>query len=105
MIIPQKIIQQLTVEQFYESLQKPEPPGVLNPWLKALWLDAKGEWEEAHREIQDLPDRDSAWIHAYLHRKEGDLFNANYWYRRAGKKRPSHSLQEEWQEILTELTQ
>jgi hypothetical protein len=71
--------------------------------LQSLWFDAKGEWQRAHEVIQDEPDKDSAWIHAYLHRREGDIWNADYWYRRAGKKRPDISLQQEWDQIVTAL--
>jgi hypothetical protein len=53
--------------------------------------------------IQDVDDKTAAWIHAYLHRKEGDLFNADYWYRNAGKQRPSISLDKEWEQIVTAL--
>ena len=69
----------------------------------ALWYDAKEDWEKAHELIQDIEDKNAAWIHAYLHRKEGDIWNADYWYRRAGKKRPDASLQNEWEQIATEL--
>jgi hypothetical protein len=66
-------------------------------------LDAKGEWGKAHVLIQDVTDKKAAWIHAYLHRKEGDIFNADYWYHRADKKRPDISLEKEWEEIAEEL--
>ena len=57
-------------------------------------------WQKAHELIQDIEDKSAAWIHAYLHRKEGDIWNADYWYNRAGKKRPSLTLQEEWKDIV-----
>jgi hypothetical protein len=69
-------------------------------YLKALWYDAKGNWDEAHQIIQDVPDKNASWIHAYLHRKEGDINNADYWYNQAGRKRPNISLNEEWEEIV-----
>ena len=84
---------------FKESLATDDPPVQASVYLKALWYDANEKWEAAHRLIQDLPDKNAAWIHAYLHRKEGDTANADYWYCRAGKKRTSLSLQEEWEEI------
>lgn len=66
-------------------------------YKNALDQDKKGNWEKAHELIQDLPTNEAAWIHAYLHRKEGDKSNAAYWYRRAGKDLYSGSLEEEWQ--------
>ena len=69
-------------------------------YLNALWYDAKGEWDKAHEMVQDIDDNNASWIHAYLHRKEGDTANADYWYSRAGKKRPSLSLEKEWEEIV-----
>lgn len=65
------------------------------PCLRALLEDEQGYWENAHQLIQDLDTQDATWVHAYLHRKEGDLTNADYWYRRAGRKRPDLSWQEE----------
>ncbi|MCC9168107.1 hypothetical protein [Pontibacter harenae] len=85
---------------FEESLQKETPPIDASVYLWALWFDAKGNWNSAHELIQDLPDQDASWIHAYLHRKEGDTWNADYWYRKAGKKSPSVSLDEEWEELV-----
>jgi len=71
--------------------------------LLALWLDGQGKWEDAHLVVQDLDDADSALVHAYLHRKEGDLANAQYWYRRAGRSLPRAALDEEWEAMLAEL--
>ncbi|MEO8820343.1 MAG: hypothetical protein ABI374_05860 [Ginsengibacter sp.] len=90
-------------KEFQESLQQNEPPQNLSVYLKALWFDAKDDWEKAHVLIQDVGDKNAAWIHAYLHRKEGDIFNADYWYNRAGKKRPDISLEKEWGEIAERL--
>ncbi|MDB5198481.1 MAG: hypothetical protein JWO92_444 [Chitinophagaceae bacterium] len=70
---------------FKQSLINSEPPQG-SVYLKALWYDAKADWDKAHKLIQDIEDENAAWIHAYLHRKEGDISNADYWYRRAGKK-------------------
>lgn len=86
---------------FTESLSGKEPPENISEYLKALWYDAKGDWENAHKLIQDMEDKNASWIHAYLHRKEGDTANADYWYTRAGKKRPSLSLENEWKELVT----
>ncbi|SFS10208.1 hypothetical protein SAMN05421771_1760 [Granulicella pectinivorans] len=71
--------------------------------LLALWWDAKGDWKQAHEIAQDVEGADGAWVHAYLHRKEGDTWNAGYWYRRAGRPEARGSLREEWEEIVTEL--
>lgn len=93
----------MTIDEFKESLLLPSAPQVISNHLKALWYDAKGNWEKAHTIIQDIEDKNAAWIHAYLHRKEGDIFNADYWYSRAGRKRPALSLQEEWETMVEKL--
>lgn len=93
----------MDIVTFRESVSGDSPPQNLSVYLNALWYDAKGNWDTAHKLIQDIEDENASWIHAYLHRKEGDTGNADYWYRRAGKKRPSVSLEEEWQEIVKEL--
>lgn len=89
--------------QFKESLSESNPPENISVYLKALWFDAKDDWEKAHTLIQEIEDTTAAWIHAYLHRKEGDPGNADYWYRRAGKKRPAISIQEEWDDMVKAL--
>lgn len=91
----------MNVIDFKKSIENNEPPSALSIYLKALWYDAKGDWDKAHQLIQDVDDKSAALIHAYLHRKEGDSGNADYWYRRAGKKRPSDSLENEWLEIVS----
>lgn len=68
--------------------------------LKALWHDARGEWDKAHDLAQDVNNKDGSWIHAYLHRKEGDRSNAQYWYHRANQKMPAYSLEQEWEELV-----
>ena len=90
----------MDVPSFKSSLSGSVPPGNISVYLEALWYDAKGNWEASHKIIQEVDDKNAAWIHAYLHRKEGDIFNADYWYRQAGKKRPALSLEEEWQELI-----
>lgn len=90
-------------KQFQQSLALASPPSSLSDHLKALWYDGKNDWEQSHTIIQDIEDADAAWIHAYLHRREGDTGNADYWYRRAGKKRPSVALDQEWENIVTDL--
>jgi len=77
----------------------------LPPLLHALWHDAHGDWASAHALAQDVDTPDGARIHAYLHRKEGDTFNANYWYRRAGKPAFTGSLEDEWTAIAADLLQ
>lgn len=78
------------------------PPKGLSVYLQALWWDSKGDWDRAHEIAQDAGSREGDWIHAYLHRVEGDLANAGYWYSRAGKPaRGKESLREEWEELAT----
>lgn len=91
----------MNLSLFKESVGANEAPKEASVYLQALWYDARGNWEKAHELIQDLPDKNAAWIHAYLHRKEGDVWNADYWYRNAGKKRPPIPLQEEWEGLVT----
>lgn len=71
--------------------------------LHALWHEAHGDWERAHSITQGIESSDAAWVHAYLHRKEGDTFNAGYWYRRAGRSAFTGSLHAEWTELATHL--
>ena len=92
----------MNFEAFKESLKNEQVPR-LATWLEAMWYDAKNDWEKAHTIIQDLPDKNAYWIHAYLHRKEGDSFNAGYWYRKAGRPVPGVSLETEWEQIVREL--
>ncbi|WP_297338518.1 hypothetical protein [Algoriphagus sp.] len=68
--------------------------------LLALWHDGKGDWDAAHAQVDQLPGKDAARIHAYLHRKEGDLWNADYWYKRADETRPDMTLDQEWEFLL-----
>lgn len=76
------------------------PKTSFSPELKALYYDGKEDWQTAHDFVDQLPGISAARIHAYLHRKEGDQWNADYWYRRAGEKRPNVSLEEEWELLL-----
>jgi hypothetical protein len=93
----------MNLSTFKESLSANEPPRNISVYLKSLWYDAKGDWDKAHQLIQDVDDKNASWIHAYLHRKEGDVANSGYWYSRAGKNRSSLSLEKEWEEIVTAL--
>ena len=90
-------------EEFQKSLRDSSPPGNLSGHLQSLWYDAKGDWNRSHEVIQNIEDKTAAWIHAYLHRKEGDISNADYWYRRADTQRPNGSLQDEWQAVTMKL--
>lgn len=91
----------MTPEQFYASQDQDTPPQELSLVLQALWYDGKDDWEQAHQLIQDEPGADAALVHAYLHRKEGDNWNADYWYRRAGSTRPQQTLQQEWHSLVS----
>jgi hypothetical protein len=86
--------------EFESSLKEQDPPAGLSPFLLALWHERRGDWDTAHEIVQDLSDRNAAWIHAYLHRKEGDEGNARYWYRQAGQSFPAGvSLDQEWESL------
>jgi hypothetical protein len=93
----------IIMADFKASLSGPAPAPQLNAPLAALWWAAKGKWDEAHKIVQDENDADSAWVHAYLHRVEGDLGNAGYWYRRAGKPVATGSLETEWEQMVSAL--
>lgn len=87
--------------EFMASLAQDACPGGLDPCLCALWYDARGDWDRAHTLVQDAGGVLAARIHAYLHRKEGDDWNARYWHRQAGSSFPEHmSLQEEWHALV-----
>lgn len=87
----------------FRRAQADAPPATGLPSLDALWWAAKGDWERAHAIVQDEGGRDAAWVHAYLHRVEGDLGNAAYWYRQAGKTVASGPLDVEWEIIAAAL--
>ena len=88
---------------FKHSVSAASPPAQLGSAVQALWWDAKGDWNKAHECAQKQGDEVGAWVHAYLHRKEGDQSNAGYWYRRAGKSPATVTLGEEWDTIATAL--
>ena len=79
--------------------------GAFDGLLLALWWDGKGDWARAHEVAQEVDGSDGAWVHAYLHRKEGDAGNAGYWYRRAGRPVATGELREEWERIVEALLQ
>lgn len=94
----------MDIAAFKASISAAKPPGKLGLALSALWWDAKGDWKAAHEHAQlDEGDPACDWVHAYLHRKEGDASNARYWYRQAGKPAASGSLEQEWEEIVRAL--
>lgn len=93
----------MNLTAFKESLSQTSPPDYLSPYLLALWYDAKGDWKAAHELVDGMEGKQAAWVHAYLHRKEGDQWNANYWYTRAGRTMPELSLAAEWEEITITL--
>ncbi|WP_110669618.1 hypothetical protein [Salinicola halophilus] len=88
---------------FTQSLDAAEPPTPLSPELLALWWAGRSEWSKAHAQVDTAKGVDAAWVHAYLHRWEGDLGNANYWYAKAGRCMPDQSLDEEWRRITETL--
>jgi hypothetical protein len=93
----------VTLTEFKRSTTESKPPGALSPALMALWHDARGDWHAAHEAAQAIDDATGAWIHAYLHRKEGDASNAAYWYRRAARPVSRADLDTEWEEIAAAL--
>lgn len=93
----------MTFAEFKQSLAAATPPAELDHLQLALWHDARGDWEQAHQLAQAINSRNAARVHAYLHRKEGDLGNASYWYSRAGANMPQSSLQQEWEDIAMAL--
>jgi hypothetical protein len=94
----------MNAAQFQEHARKEgAPPPGCGAALEALWLDGRGEWEAAHAKAQEDGGRDGAWVHAYLHRKEGDESNARYWYARAGRQPEKGDLGGEWLAISEAL--
>ncbi len=89
--------------EFQASLSGATPAPDLDAPLAGLWWAAKGEWDKAHGIVQDETGADAAWVHAYLHRVEGDLGNAGYWYRQAGQPVAKDSLEAEWARIVSAL--
>lgn len=93
----------MDVAAFKRALNQDAPPDGLSALLKALWHEHKGDWTRAHEIAQDIETPEAAWVHAYLHRREGDISNAGYWYRQAGKPVNRGDLDEEWREIVAAL--
>ncbi len=93
----------MTLADFKRTLSGDAPPADIAPALRALWHDARGDWNRAHETAQSVEDESGAWVHAYLHRKEGDAANAAYWYRRARKTVATDPLAAEWERIASAL--
>ena len=93
----------MNLAAFRQSLADPAPPAGLGPALAALWHDARGDFDRAHQLAQGDEGGRGDWVHAYLHRKEGDAANADYWYRRAGRPFCRESLDAEWEAIARAL--
>ncbi|WP_392530813.1 hypothetical protein [Nostoc sp. C117] len=94
----------MNTEEFLRLIETQRPcPQTLPNALQAMWYDNKGDWSKAHEIVQDASDADSGWVHAYLHRKEGDLNNARYWYQRSGQPEFFGCLNQEWEEITSVL--
>ena len=93
----------MNLDEFKSSLAGETPPTAVTGPLKALWWEAKGNWHHAHDLLQEESGAAGSWVHAYLHRKEPDISNASYWYRKAGKPVASGSFEAEWEAIVTAL--
>jgi len=94
----------ITIDEFRNSVSAAAPPAQVSPALEALWWAAKGDWDRAHKCVQQHEDNaDCNWVHAHLHHQEGDMRNAGGWYRRAGKPVANCSVEEEWMRLATEF--
>ena len=94
----------MTLAELKRSLSKPRPPAELSAALTGLWWAGKDDWDQAHKIVMDEGGKDCAWVHAYLHRVEGDLSNAGYWYRRAGQPVAKDGLDAEWERLVSALS-
>lgn len=92
-----------TYQEFEDSLTSNAPPAQMPVFLQALWFDAKGNWDKAHSLVDHLSGKTASRVHAYLHRVEGDQWNANYWYTKAGEPLPAISLAEERKMLVQRL--
>ena len=90
----------MTLDDFYKSLNATEPPAGLTHAVAGLWWDGKGDWKRAHESAQQDEGVEGSWVHAYLHRKEGDIGNARYWYGQAQEPEATDSLAAEWERIV-----
>jgi hypothetical protein len=90
----------MNFEEFRTSLSSDTPPEGLSNLLLALWYAGRNEWDRSHDIAQEIHDANGSWVHAYLHRLEGDKANAGYWYAKAGRNLPSYSLEKEWESLV-----
>lgn len=95
----------MTYDDFIEATNDESAGDSLRPELRSLWYDKRGDWDTAHTIAQGISTEEGSAIHAYLHHKEGDLGNANYWYSRAGRSMPKTSLDEEWDALAREMVE
>ena len=93
----------MNIDEFIKSIDGTRPPPDLSSTLNSLWWDKKGDWDAAHSIAQEIPTVQGSAVHAYLHREEGVLWNADYWYSRAGRIRPDIPLEEEWRRLVEEV--
>ena len=93
----------MTLAEFRASLTDAKPPAGLAAPLEALWHSGHGDWDRAHRIVMDAKGTDAGWVHAYLHRQEGDLENARYWYSHSKRPEVTGDLAEEWSAIAAAL--
>ena len=93
----------MTFEEYLSSIQNAQPASELSETLTSLWWDKKGDWDRAHSIAQDIPTTQGSAVHAYLHRAEGVMWNADYWYSRAGRIRPDIPLEDEWKLLVEEM--
>ena len=93
----------MNFSDFIKSIDNEGPPPDLSETLVSLWWDKKGDWDKAHSIAQEIPTVQGSAVHAYLHREEGVIWNADYWYSRAGKVRPDIPLDEEWRQLVEEM--
>ena len=93
----------MTFDEFLKTIDEEQPPTGLPDTLRSLWWDKKGNWDTAHTIAQEIPTQQGSAVHAYLHREEGVMWNADYWYSRAGRERPDTPLEEEWRLLAEEM--
>ncbi len=93
----------LSLVELIKAVKSKQLPENLKPELRALAVEKEGDWDKAHSIVQELNTSEAAWVHAYLHRKEGDISNASYWYSRAGRRKSDLPLDKEWESIAAAL--
>jgi len=93
----------MTFDEFLANIKNKEPSSELSETLRSLWWDKKGNWDRAHSIAQEIPTTQGSAVHAYLHREEGVLWNADYWYSRADRIRPDIPLEAEWKQLVEEM--